>query len=260
MASRIDRILREQRALMLSFDQGLEDGPKSFNLHTIDPEYVLNIALEGQYTAIAVHPGIAEKYMDERFRALPLVIKLNGKTQMQHINPLARQTCSVERAIKLGAEAVGYSIYDGSPSEAQMFQEFGTILEQAHDYGIPVIAWMYPRGEHLHTPDTDAASYAARIALELGADAVKLAYNGDKTGFEWVVKSAGKTKVLAADTEHTSDLELLQHVRGAVQAGASGAALGKTVWQHPKPFSLTRALHAVIFKDKTPEEALKYLS
>ena len=258
MATRIERVLREKRALLLSFDQGLEEGPSVFNAHSIDPAYVLNIAVEGQYTGIVVQPGIAQKYIGEQHRTVPLIIKLNGKTALNHINPLSRQYCSVERAIKLGAEAVGYTIYDGTPADSSLFQEFGHIVEQAHDYGIPVIAWMYPR-ETRHE-ETDAVAYAARVALELGADAVKVRYHGDKPGFEWVTKAAGKTKVFIADTQHHSDLAMLQHVHEAVQAGASGAAFGKTVWQHPKPFSLTRALHAVVFKDKTPQEALQYLS
>lgn len=257
MATRIERVLRDKRALLLSFDQGMEEGPKVFNVHSIDPNYVLNIAVEGQYTGLVVQPGIAQKYVGEQHRSVPLIIKLNGKTSLNHINPLSRQYCSVERAIKLGAEAVGYTIYDGSPAESVMFQEFGHILEQAHDYGIPVIAWMYAKdAKH---EDTDAVSYAARVALELGADAVKLRYHGDKQGFEWAVKAAGKTKVFAADTQHDSDHALLQHVHEVCQAGATGVALGKTIWQHQKPFSLTRALHAVIFKDKSPEEALQYL-
>ena len=256
MVNRIDRVLRDKKALILSFDQGLEEGPKVFNLHSIDPNYVLNIALEGQYTGIVLHPGIAEKYVTDHYRDVPLIIKLNGKTAMQHINPLARQTCSVERAIKLGGDAVGYTIYDGTPAESIMFQEFGNVVEQAHDYGIPVIAWMYSR---LDATDTDSAAYASRIALELGADAVKLKYNGDKKGFEWVAKAAGDCRVLAADNEHANDLDTLKYIHEVVQAGAAGAALGKTVWQHQKPFSLTRALHAIIFKGKTPEEAVKYL-
>jgi DhnA family fructose-bisphosphate aldolase class Ia len=95
--------------------------------------------------------------------------------------------------------------------------------------------------------------------MELGADAVKLKYNADRKGFEWVVKAAGQCKVLAADPEHKADLDTLRYVHDAVQAGGAGVTLGKTVWQHHKPFSLTRALHAVIFKGKSPEEALKYL-
>jgi fructose-bisphosphate aldolase, class I len=258
MATRIDRVLRDKRALLLSFDQGLEEGPKAFNIHSIDPNYVLNIAVEGQYTGLVVQPGIAQKYIGEQHRSVPLIIKLNGKTAMNHINPLSRQYCSVERAIKLGAEAVGYTIYDGVPAESIMFQEFGHIAEQAHDYGIPVIAWMYPKDGRAE--DTDTVAYAARVALELGADAVKVRYHGDKNGFDWVVKSAGRTKVFIADGAPQNDLALLQHVSDAVSAGATGAAFGKTVWQHPKPFSLTRALHAVIFKDKSPSEALKYLN
>lgn len=259
MATKIDRILKDKRALILSFDEGLEEGPKLFNLHSIDPNYVLNIALEGKYTGVVLQPGIAEKYMTEQYRDIPLIIKLNGKTNLQHVNPLSRQYCTVERAIKLGAEAVGYTIYDGSATESAMFQEFGHIVEQAHDYGIPVIAWMYPRVENHPLQDTDSMAYAGRIALELGADAVKLKYNGDRKGFEWVTRAAGQCKVFVADRDHKNDLGLLQHVHEAVLAGAAGAALGKTVWQHPKPFSLTKALHAVIFNNKTPAEALKYL-
>lgn len=253
----IERVMNDGRALILSFDQGLEEGPKAFNLHSIDPAYVLNIAREGQYTAIAVQPGIAEHYASIEYRDLPLIVKLNGKTSMQQVNPLARQYCSVEHAIKLGAEAVGYTLYDGSPSESVMFQEFGRIVEEAHDYGVPVIAWMYPRNGKVMS--TDDAAYAARVALELGADAVKLPYSGDKHGFDWVVRSAGKMRVFMADVGFASDEELLRHVQDALLAGSSGIALGQTVWQHPKPFSLTRALHAVIFKNKSAKEALSYL-
>jgi fructose-bisphosphate aldolase, class I len=256
MADRLDRFLKDKRGLILNFDQGLEEGPKAFNLHSIDPTYVFNIALEGEYTGIIVQAGIAEKYMTEQYRKIPLIIKLNGRTALAQVNPSARQTCTVERAIKLGARAVAYTLYDGAATDPHAFSEFGRIVEQAHDYDIPVFAFMYAKQG---TMDTDSAAYAARIALELGADAVKLEYDGNKKGFEWITKSAGRTGVFVADKGYKDDLHLLKHAQEAMQCGATGLTVGKTVWQHNKPFSLTRALHAVIFKDKTPEEALKYL-
>jgi DhnA family fructose-bisphosphate aldolase class Ia len=106
--------------------------------------------------------------------------------------------------------------------------------------------------------DTEAAARAARIALELGADSVLIKHTGDQKGFEWVVHVAGSCHVLAAD-RGLSDTDTLHLVADAIAAGASGVVLGKTVWQHHKPFSLTRALHSVVFKNKSAEEAIKYL-
>lgn len=257
----ISKILRNKKALILSFDQGLEHGPKIFDLKTIDPEYVMNIALEGDYTAIAMQPGLAEKYYHKAYRDIPLIVKLNGRTMMSHMNPLSKQTCSVDRAVKIGASAVGYTIYDGSPAEPEMFAEFGKICEEAHDYGIPVVAWMYPRGPGVrgHEEDSDTIAYVARVGLELGADFIKIKYNHDPAGYEWAVKSAGRAKVLMADREWTSNEDLLNSVYESIKAGGTGVAFGRTIWQHPRPFALTRALHAIIFHGKKPEEVMKFL-
>jgi len=253
----IKRILRKDKAMILAFDQGLEHGPKMFDLHTIDPEHIMNIALEGDFTAVALHPGVAEKYYKGAYHDVPLIVKLNGHTDLSHINPVSRQFCSVERAIKLSADAVGYTIYDGSPAEPSMFQEFGKVVEQAHDYGVPVVAWMYPRGPGV-VEDSDSIAYAARVGLELGADFVKVKYNKNAPGFDWIVKSAGRSKVLLSDFEHSSTEELLQHVHNTMKAGATGVAFGRTIWQHPRPFTLTRALQGIVMNGKKPEDVKQF--
>lgn len=259
MSIEIHKILRSNRALLLSLDQGLEHGPTTFNEHTIDPEHLLDLALETQYTGVVLTPGLAQKYYRGAYKDVPLVVKLNGKSSLGHLDPDSRQFCSVEHAVKLGADAVGYTIYDGSAAEARQFQEFGAVVEQAHSYGIPVIAWMYPRGAGVHEHDTDTIAYAARIGLELGTDFVKVKYNGDPAGFEWVCKSAGRAHVLAADADFPDTRAVLQYARDVTQAGAAGLALGRTVWEHPRPFSLARALNGILFHDKSVEEVLPYL-
>lgn len=260
MVANIDRILQGKKGMILSLDQGLERGPKIFDLHSIDPEYALNIALEGDYTGVVLHPGVAEKYYINSYRDVPLICKLNGRSMLSHMNPLAKMTCSVDRAIKLGADAVGFTIYDGSASEPDMFEQFGQVVDDAHDYGIPVVAWMYPRGEGVkgHEEDSDVVAYAARIGLELGADFVKLKYNHNPSGFGWACKAAGRTKVLMADAHFGSNKDILNSVHECMQAGATGVAFGRTIWQHPRPFSLTRALHGLVYKNKKPEDVMKF--
>ena len=240
-------------------DQGLEHGPKDFNIKTIDPYYVLDIAVKGSYNAIILHKGIAEKYYEQTSHKIPLIVKLNGKTVFSKLDPFGAQTCSVRKAVELNASAVGYTIYDGSPLEPKIFKEFSSLQEQAHDYGIPIIAWAYPRGNKVDELSTDNLAYAARVALELGADIIKVKYNGDAEGFKWLVKCAGKAKVVVAGGSKTEPSHLLKEVYEVMKAGATGIAIGRNVWQSENPLSVSKAIQSIIFGDKTPDQALKLL-
>ncbi len=255
------RLLRDGKALFLACDQGLEHGPTDFNTKNIDPKYILDIALEGGYTGVILQPGVAEKYYHGVYKSVPLIVKLNGKTSLPNINPISRQTCSVQRAVKMGAAAVGYTIFDGSRAEPEIFQEFGKLVEEAHDHGLPVIAWMYPRGVDVPNPDSpEILAYSARIGLELGADMLKLKYNGDLQHFRWVLQCAGKADVVISGGSKKPHAEFLKDVYDTVVvSGATGLAVGRNVWQDEKPYALSKALTEVIFKKKRPEEVLHLL-
>ena len=257
MAIQISKILRNKQALILNLDQGLEKGPKQFTKQSIDPENLLRLALEAQYTGVVLTPGVAEKYYHHAYKDIPLIIKLNGKTSLGHLNPDSRQFASVEHAIRLGADAVAYTIYDGSSVEPHQFKEFGAIVEEAHSYGLPVIAYMSPQE---HAQDTDTLAYSARVALELGADFVKLRYNEDHEGFKWVCQAAGRTKVLTAEPSNTDAHHVLEHAYQLKQAGTSGVVLGAALYHHEDPYKLARALNAVLFHDKKPADVHHFLT
>lgn len=261
MSININKFCKKGKAMILAYDQGLEHGPADFNEKNIDPEYILDIALEGNYTGLILHNGVAEKYYYGPYREVPLILKINGKTNLTNINPISRELCSVERAIKLGASAIGYTVYDGSPEEPNIFKEFGDIVEQAHDYGIPVFAWMYPRGPTIHDDlDTNILAYSARVGLELGADVIKIKYNHKPEEFKWVVKSAGRAKIVIAGGEKVPDNEFLHMCEEMMSTGVMGIAVGRNVWKHDKPFTITKGLRKVIIDEKTAAEARKVLN
>ena len=254
------KLLHKGRALFLAYDQGLEHGPTDFDKKNVDPEYILNIALEGGYTGIILQPGVAEKYWKGPYREVPLIVKLNGKSRLAKIDPISRQTCSVERAIKMGASAVGYTIYDGSPNEPEIFREFGKVVEEAHNYGIPVIAWMYPRGRFIHDDEeNEILNYSARIGLELGADMIKIKYNGDSENFAWLTRCAGRAGVLVAGGSKKDPHTLLTQVGETMTNGACGVAVGRNIWQSDKPFSLSKALRSIVIDRKSALESSKHL-
>jgi class I fructose-bisphosphate aldolase len=257
---RIEKLLTNGKALFLAYDQGLEHGPIDFNEHNIDPNYLLYIALNGGFNGVILQKGIAEKYHENYTRKIPLIVKLNGKTSIPKIFPIAKQLCSVKKAVDLGADAVGYTIFVGSPLEPEIFKNFSKIQEEAHDYGLPVIAWMYPRGRFVTNElNTSILAYSARVGLELGADILKIKYNDKPEEYEWVVKCAGNAKVMAAGGPQIGDLEFLQRARDVIDVGCSGMAIGREIWKHNAPLKMAAAVKSIIFENASPEEAIQLL-
>ncbi len=234
--------------MLLAYDQGFEHGPVDFNEKNIDPTYVMNIAKNGYFTGVIFQEGVAAKYY-EKDSGVPLILKLNGKTSFQKDEPLSLQLCTVDRAIELGAVGVGYTVFVGSEHEEEMMREFSRIEDEAHAKGLIVIAWMYPRGKKVEgkEKEKDIVAYAARLGMELNADMVKVPYTGDRESFGWVVKSAGKTGVLMSGGNKTDWLSLEAEVRGVMDAGARGIAVGRNVWQDDDPGEVSRKLAEIVY-------------
>lgn len=256
----LSKILHKGKCLVLAYDQGLEHGPTDFDERNADPELIFKLAYECRFSALAVQIGIAEKYYKGAYREVPLIVKVNGSTNLPQINPISTPVCSVERAVKAGASAIGFTIYDGSPNEPQMFRDFAKACEEAHDYGLPVVAWMYPRGPGIKSLSNEVLAYVGRIGLELGADIIKVKFNGDYENLRWLVHCAGRTKVVISGGEKTDELGFLNETHKLLRAGAIGRAVGRNIWQSERPFALSKALTAVVYDDLTPAEAAaKYL-
>jgi fructose-bisphosphate aldolase, class I len=245
----MDVFLKNGRSTILAYDQGLEHGPSSdFDNRNVDPSFIVEIASKGGFNGLALTKGVAERYYDGK---VPLILKVNGKSSLPKGEPVARQNCSVEYAVSLGARAIGYTIYLGSGYESEMFAEFGRVQEEAHERGLAAITWVYPRGAAIQNDTSkEIVAYAARVALELGADAAKIKYTGDSQSFAWAVKSAGRSKVfMSGGPKAATDGAFLEQVRGAMDAGATGIAVGRNVWQHPEPLKMADLLRQVVFEN-----------
>jgi class I fructose-bisphosphate aldolase len=245
--------------LLLPIDQGLEHGPRDFfpNPPAKDPDFQLRLAKEGNFSGIVFQYGIAQKHMQQFAGEVPLVLKLNGKTEIPaDATPISPLIASVEDAVRMGADAVGYTLYVGSSLQDQDFGQFRSVREEADAYGMPVIVWAYPRGEAIEAKggrdSLYAVDYAARVAAELGADVVKVnmpkinpekdkaapkPYNSmQPTQVEaarMVVESAGRTLVLFSGGEMQGEGNVIEKARTAMDAGATGLIFGRNVWQRP---------------------------
>jgi class I fructose-bisphosphate aldolase len=243
--------------LLLPIDQGIEHGPRDFfpNPDSKDPEYQFHLAAEAGYSAIACQIGLAEKYYPDYAGQVPLLLKVNGKTDIPPSGEaLSTTNASVEDAVRLGADAVGYTLYVGSPRQDEDLHQLKGVREDCDRYGMPLVIWAYPRGSAVDAKGGKnsfyAIDYAARMAMEMGADVVKLNYpkadpENDKNapapynegGFSQeemvrqIVASAGRSLVVLSGGSKIDDDKLLEQTQTILQAGGSGVIYGRNVWQ-----------------------------
>jgi len=258
--------------MVLPLDQGLEHGPADFFPHppAVDPDYQFRLATEGGYSAIALGVGLAEKYMGAYAGRIPLVLKLNGKTNIpDDAEAVSPALASVEDAVRLGADAVGYTVYVGSPRQDDELREAGRVRQECERFGMPLVLWSYPRGRAIDERGGKgslyAQDYAARVALEVGADIVKLheptkanarvpePYRSLREPHEAsvrrVVRSAGRVMVLFSGGEKDDDeARVLARVRLYMNAGATGVMFGRNMWLRPldDALALTRRVHNIL--------------
>jgi class I fructose-bisphosphate aldolase len=250
--------LKNGTLIILPIDQGMEHGPLNFfpNPPSADPDFQWRLALEGNYNGIALHYGLARKYMAKYAGQVPLVLKLNGKTNVpSDSEALSTLTGSVEDAVSMGADAVGYTLFVGSPRQDEDFLQLMQIREDCDKYAMPLIVWSYPRGFEIEgkggRDSVYAVDYAARLAMEMGADIVKLnipksgpkdadqpaPYNGLEYDYaeaaKRVVASAGRTLVLFSGGSKLGDDDLMNKAKVAMEAGAVGLIFGRNMWQRP---------------------------
>jgi fructose-bisphosphate aldolase, class I len=243
--------------LFLPIDQGVEHGPRDFfpNPASKDPEYQYRLAADAGYSALACGYGMASKYYPDYAGQVPLLVKLNSKTEVPPSDE-AFSPChaTVEDAVRLGADAVGYTLYVGSPRQDDDFAQIGNVRRECDRYGMPLVVWAYPRGSDIEKKGGRdsfyAIDYAARVAMELGADVVKLnmpklnpekdkdspaPYNEmevtQQEAIRQVVESAGRCLVVLSGGSKVDDEKLLEQTRLIMEAGGSGVIFGRNVWQ-----------------------------
>jgi class I fructose-bisphosphate aldolase len=264
--------------MVLPLDQGLEHGPSDFfpNPAALDTDYAFRLAVEGGYSAIALGIGLAEKYMRDYCGRVPLILKLNGKTNIpDDAEAVSAPFASVEDAVRLGADAVGYTVYVGSPRQDVELREYRTVRQDCERLGMPLVLWAYPRGRGIEAKggrgSLFAQDYAARVAEELGADVVKLhepAEPSDRVPEPYrslredglsrlrrVVRSAGRVLVLFSGGEKDDrDEGVVEKVRLYMRAGAAGVMFGRNMWlrRFDDALALTRRVHGILSRRPRP--------
>ena len=253
--ARIDRISRRGSFLCIPMDHGVTSGP----IPGIDRIFeVVEEVERGGATCVIMHKGMIKAL--PKPPSLGVIMHLSASTSLgPDPNYKVRSGC-VEEAIRLGADAVSVHVNIGADEEPRMLYELGYVADAADEWGMPLLAMMYPRGGHIEGPATPSTiAHVARVGAELGADVVKTVYTGDEESFRWLVRSVQVPVVIAGGPKMDTDRDVLQLVRDAMDSGAAGVAFGRNVFQHRSPEAITRAIAEIIFDNVDVAKALQNL-
>jgi fructose-bisphosphate aldolase/2-amino-3,7-dideoxy-D-threo-hept-6-ulosonate synthase len=256
---RIERIMdRESRNMVIiPMDHGISVGPVT---GLVDLSKMVNQVAEGGSNAVLLQKGMAKHGHRGYGIDIGLIIHMSASTSLGPDPNDKVLVCTVEEAIKLGADAVSVHINVGSDTESDQLKILGRVAESCDYWGMPLLAMMYPRGKNIPDPnDAELVAHAARAGAELGADVIKTNYTGNPDTFKDVVNGCPVPVVMAGGPKTQTDEQFLEMIRGCIDAGGRGVAIGRNVFQHTDPTKMTRAVTKIVHHNAGVEEALEEL-
>ncbi len=256
---RLERIFNRntQKTIIVPLDHGVTLGP-IYGL--VDLKKLVNQIAEGGANAIIMHKGLVRCGHRGEGKDIGLIVHLSASTSLSPYPNSKTLVCSVEEAIRLGADGVSVHINLGDEAEKEMLADIGKVTERANYWGMPVLIMVYARGPKIENEfDPKVVAHCARVGVELGADVVKVNYTGDVESFSKVVESCCIPVVIAGGPKMKDKKGLLKMVYDSIQAGGAGLSIGRNVFQDENPSKLLKALHGIVHEGLNIEEALKLL-
>lgn len=254
-AKRLKRIFRaDGRTLIVPMDHGVTGGP----MHgLVDMQGIVNKLLAGSVDAVILHKGIA-RHVDTGQAGL--IVHLSASTKLGPDLLRKTRVCSVEEALRIGADGVSVHINVGAETEPEMLTKLGVVADECDAYGVPLLAMMYPRGPKIQSEHaSDVVAHVARLGAELGADIIKTNYTGSIETFRDVIRGCPVPVIIAGGPKAETTKEVLEMTYNSLKAGGKGVSIGRNVFQHENPTAMVKALSAVIHENATVEKALAIL-
>ncbi len=250
---RMDRILRKGKMLCIPMDHGISSGPID---GLENPSEIIQKCETRGLTSVIINKGIL-KSLPKPTR-IGVLVHFSASTSFSMSPNRKMLTGSVEEALRLGADGVSLHINVGGKEEPEMLEQLGKIAEDCHQWNMPLLAMMYPRGENVKNPhDPEIVGHVSRIGAELGADIVKTLYTGDIDSFSKIVKSTPVPIVIAGGPKAKTDADVLQMTEDAMTAGAKGITYGRNIFAHKNPDKMVEALAGIIFRKESAKEVAK---
>lgn len=255
---RIQRIIdpEDGRSIILPLDGVLVVGcmPGAENLQSL-----VDFGGHGVPDAVMLRYGEARRLAPLVPAEVGLLVRISGSSEEGPDPTFEQVTNSVEGAAALGADGVCATLKLGSPREHEMMRQIGRIAEACDRHGIVFLCEAFAvnsQGEGEVTGERPAR--AARVAQELGADAIKISNPCDRDEMR-TIASWCQVPIVVAGGDLITPASVVAAVEAALDGGAAGVAIGRNVISHPDPALMRAVLADLVHSRVSGDQALARL-
>ena len=235
---------RSDKTILLPLDHGVTEGllPGLEDMKTLlqqlDPKLVQGVIL---------HKGLARElgsFVDTRQN---LIVHLSAGTR-HGLPPYNRSlVCSIQEALRIGADAVSVHINIGNDLEDRMLSDLGMVVDEAHQLGIPVLAAVFARGGQIvNELDPTLVAHCIRLGAELGADLVIVPFSGEADSFARAIAACPVPVLIAGGPRQPGFKNFLQMIKQVMDTGAKGVSIGRNIFQHPEPIKALEMIAEIV--------------
>jgi len=251
---RLSRIFGNgKRILIVPMEFGTAFAPNDWDLCAETTRAVM----DGGADAIMTTYGQARQFSDHLLNA-PLILTINyGWSDLAY--PLEY----VREANLMGADAVKVHFF--GPLADMPLLELQRLSAECKSQGMPFLfepipMTNYPNSGGQQLLDPIIVKKAVDLGVIIGADIIKIAYPGSAESLSKVTRGCPVPVVIAGGSSLSSDTQVLDMIRGAMDGGASGGAIGRNITTHRNPMKITKAISMIVHDDASVKDALKVLA
>jgi fructose-bisphosphate aldolase, class I len=235
------------RALVLPVDHGLMLG-RVAGLE--DPVRLVRELLALDCDGLLLSPGMVRRTVEEFARR-------DAPARLMTLDTFFRApdesgsgaglVAAVEDAARLGVDAVkvlmAWNV--SSPERQATLSRIADVVRRAAAYDLPVMVEPLVIDEPRTPASVATEGDAARIAMELGADIIKIGYPGPELMEAWTAE-LGVPLVILGGPRSGDPEGVLRLAAEAMDHGARGIVIGRNVWQREP--AVTRDLMHALFR------------
>jgi predicted phospho-2-dehydro-3-deoxyheptonate aldolase len=248
---------KSNRTCIVPMDHGISCGPIDGLTNTVQ---TVHSVIKGGADAVILHKGLLKELSEhtEIARAGNFIVHISASTDFSETKHHKCLVSTVEHAVKLGAAGISVHVNLGTSTEGKMLSDLGLVSDACMDWGMPLLAMMYIKGERNNNTCINSIAHAARVAEELGADIVKVDIPFGASNIKKVMDCVSIPVIISGGPK-VSVNDILLHIETALEAGASGISIGRNIFQSENPELMTRIISQMVHEGLSFEAAVKKL-
>jgi len=171
-----------------------------------------------------------------------------------------QKVVTARQALDLGASAITIYLFLGYNDriEATGIEVCARFVSECRRVGLPCIIEPLAYGGQVTGANiVEILMLGARMAVEIGADALKIPYTGDVDSFRRLVEVSEVPVLVLGGARSDNERDALELFAEGLEAGAKGCLMGRNVTKSPDPQRMVEQLCGIAHRGWTVGRALR---